>query len=107
MKFKITLIFLIFFSCKIEESDLVDNARFEFENIIFDSRLDHLNFNGPEIKERVEDFPKDSDFKIYSWWTKKGNDTLRIYAVVHKQLKKKTDIHFSKNYTKLYNKFTK
>jgi hypothetical protein len=97
---------LVLNSCKVKESDLVDNARFEFENTIFDNGLDHLKFQGPILSNQIEDFEPNPEYVIYYWWTKIEIDTLRVYAKVHKELLKPTSIHFSKNYREIYDQLT-
>ncbi|MCT8341254.1 hypothetical protein MG296_14400 [Flavobacteriaceae bacterium TK19130] len=107
MKLPLIVLIIILVSCKVEESDLLDNARFEFENVIFESGIDHLKFNGPYKIDQIEDFEPDSEYAIYYWWTKVQKDSIRVYAKVHKELKKQTSIHFSKNYIELHEKMTR
>ena len=84
----------------------MDSARFEFENAIFETGLDHLNFHGPVQTKQIEDFEADPEYVVFYWWAKSKNDTLRVYAKVDKELKKQTSIHFSKNIEELYNELT-
>ncbi|WP_074408853.1 hypothetical protein [Aquimarina megaterium] len=95
------LLCVILTSCQPpKEQDLLDEARFNFENITFDRGIDKVPFKGPIIKDRIENFKADPGYKVYGWYYVHRKDTIWVYAKVDTLLQKETSIHFSRNITK-------
>lgn len=96
--FILIIITIFLSSCQqIKNEDLLDEAKFEYENIKFEMNIDQIPFRGPILKNRVENFEPNPAYKIFAWYYLNKNDTIWIYAKVDTLLKRKTSIHFSKN----------
>lgn len=66
------------------------------------SIMNGVNFKGPILKNRIENFPVDSSSIIYGWYYLNNNDTIWIYCNVDKSLNRETTVHSSANYDDLY-----
>ena len=96
------LIIVILGSCGSESKEqwLLDEARFNFENAVFDLGLDQIEFKGPVEKPRIEDFKEDTRYVIYAWYHVYSNDTIWVYSKVDTQFEEETTVHYSKNIKK-------
>lgn len=82
------------------ENDFLEEAKFNFENTVFERGIDKLPFKGPILRERIENFKKDPSYKVYGWYYIHKKDSIWVYAEVDTLMKKETSMHFSKNITK-------
>ena len=100
LKIIVLALFIIFSSCNSSvptEQELLDNAKFNFENTVFDRGIDKLEFKGPIVKKKIGKFDPESGYKVYGWFYIYKKDTIWVYAEVDTLLKKKTLMHFSTN----------
>lgn len=106
----IRLIFLFFisvlFSCssQSEQRAWESMARSSFHDFLLweDARMvNAIDFKGPVIKQRVENFEIDSSKIVFAWFYVHEIDTFWIYCEVDKRRIEDPNIHVSLNYDEL------
>jgi len=87
--------------------DEASEAFFDYKLYERASMVKKVEFKGPILKNRIEDFPKDLNYKVYAWYHVHEKDTFWVYCEVDKELEREPTVHFSANYDKLLENWPK
>ena len=94
-----TIVFLLFACHNLTPIEQYKNdAIIEYELVKADIGFDILNFKGPILKERIENFDIDTNKVVFGWYYIHTKDTFWIYSEVDKLVKNKPTVHFSLNF---------
>lgn len=88
-------------SCQTKEEKILGKAIGCYQHNQSDLGLEKVDFQGPVLKSRIENFAPNPNYLIYGWYFIHEKDTFWIYSKVDKKLIKETSVHFSSNFDEL------